>query len=126
MLSDFCGNEGEESSVDNTYAGVPDPGVRDADDLPAAFALRQNRPNPFDACTVIGFEVPGPRQVSLTIFDARGRVVKVLTDTEYEPGRHSAVWDGLDRNGNAAATGIFFVRMRAGGFTAMKKLMLLR
>ena len=124
--TDFSGNEGEESTVGNTYAGIPDRGPQDIDDLPTAFALREGRPNPFDTATLITFDLPESRHVSLTVFDARGRAVRVLTDGEYEAGRHSAVWDGLGESGSTAATGVYFIRMEAGGFTAMKKVMLLR
>jgi hypothetical protein len=127
--TDFSGNEGEETSVGNTYAGVPDPGVPvnpDPDGRPASFALRQNHPNPFDANTVIGFDVPEARRVSLTVFGAQGRVIEVLTDREYGPGRHAVVWDGTDKNGNMVATGIYFVRMQAADFEAMKRVILLR
>jgi hypothetical protein len=119
--TDFSGNEGEESSVSNTYAGVPEIG-----EIPTAFALRQNRPNPFDATTLIGFDVPEVRHVSLAVFDARGRVVTILAERQYEPGRHAAIWDGTDSHGNLVAAGIYFVRMRAGDFEAMNKVMLLR
>jgi hypothetical protein len=118
--TDFAGNEGEESSIGNPYSGIPDPGA------PEVFSLKQNRPNPFDATTVIGFDVPEKRHVSLTVFDARGRTVKVLTDEAYGPGRHSTVWDGTDESGNVVAAGVYFVRMGAGDFRAMKKVMLLR
>jgi hypothetical protein len=122
--TDFSGNEGEESSVNNVFAGVP--GMPELDDIPAAFSLKQNRPNPFGATTVIAFDVPSVRQVSLIILDARGRVVRTLADAEYQPGRHSVVWDGLDDSRNPVAPGIYLIRMNAGEFTAMKKVSLLR
>lgn len=119
--TDFSGNEGDESSVNNTFAGVPS-----REDIPTSFALKQNKPNPFDTGTVIGFDVPQARRISLTVFDAAGRMVERLTNSEYEPGRHAVVWDGTDTRGTKVASGFYFVRMRAGDFEAMKKVILLR
>jgi hypothetical protein len=122
--TDFSGNEGEESSLSNAFAGLP--GRPDAREVPAAFALRQNRPNPFDAETVVGFDLPEARWVSLTVYDAEGRLVKRLVDSEYAPGYHRAVWDGIDARGKPVSTGVYFIRMRAGSYDAMKKVTLIR
>ncbi len=122
--TDFAGNEGEESSVNNSFAGVP--GLPGGPDIPAAFALKQNRPNPFAMSTVITFDLPEARRVTLRVFDAQGRLVSELVSRAYEPGRHSAEWDGRDQGGSPAGTGVYFIRMEAGDFRDMKKVMLLR
>ncbi len=118
--TDFSGNEGDASSVQNSYAGAP------RSVLPEAFALWQNTPNPFEAGTVIRFDLPEAAAVSLTVFDVNGRAVARLTDEEWRAGRHSVMWNGEDQAGNRVGPGVYFVRMDAGGFSAIRKMMLLR
>jgi len=119
--TDFAGNEGEASSVENTYAGVGD-----IEDLPTIFALRQNHPNPFEAKTSIRFDLPEPSSVSLTVYDVSGRLIRTVTDQRWTPGRHSIVWQGNDDEGSLVGPGIYFLRMEAGNFLDTKKMMLLR
>jgi hypothetical protein len=122
--TDFSGNEGEESSVGNTYAGVHD--LPDMSDTPAKFALRQNRPNPFSSITVIAFDLPEETGARITVYDTHGRIIKRLTNKNYEAGRHSVAWLGDDERGSRVGSGVYFVRMQAGDFDDMKKVMLLR
>lgn len=122
--ADFSGNEGEESSVNNVFAAVP--GLPGQDDIPTAFALKRNRPNPFSTTTVIAFDLPEDTNARITIYDTHGRLIKRLTDSSYEAGRHAVTWAGEDDRGNKAAPGVYFVRMETGAFEDMKKVMLLR
>jgi hypothetical protein len=117
--TDFSGNEGDPSSIENTFVGVP------AETLPAAFALMQNRPNPFAARTVIRFDLPEPEAITLTVFDVEGRVVARLTEGIWKAGRHSVQWDGRDEAGRQVSPGLYFVYMKAAEFSDMKKMMLL-
>jgi hypothetical protein len=117
--TDFSGNEGDASSVENTYAGATA-----AEDLPSAFALKQNRPNPFESETMIAFDLPEPCAVRLEVADVQGRVVRVLKDEALPAGRHSVVWLGENDAGEATGPGVYFVRISAGGFTATKKVLL--
>lgn len=119
--TDFSGNEGDESSVNNLFAGVPGIG-----DIPATFALRQNRPNPFSTTTVIAFDLPEETNARIRIYDTHGRLIKRLVDTNYEAGRHAATWRGEDEAGTLVGPGVYFIRMEAGEFEDMKKVMLLR
>jgi hypothetical protein len=116
--TDFAGNEGDASSVENEYAGVGR-----VEDLPVAFALKPNRPNPFESGTVIGFDLPEPCVVRLEIVDVQGRVVWVLTDEAWPAGRHSVVWTGENAVGGDAGPGVYFVRIKAGEFKAANKML---
>lgn len=118
--TDFSGNEGDASSVENTFVGVP------AETLPTACALMQNKPNPFAARTVIRFDLPEPEAVRLTVFDVEGRAVVRLTEGIWDAGRHSVAWDGRDEAGEHVSPGLYFVRMQAAEFSDMKKIMLVR
>ena len=117
--TDFAGNEGDASSLENTYAGA-------RDGFPVQFALRENRPNPFEAYTSIVFDLPARSFVSLRVFDISGRLVRKLAYDSYLPGQHTVTWAGDDDAGAGAGAGIYFVRMDAGRFSCARKLILLR
>jgi hypothetical protein len=119
--TDFAGNEGDASSVANTFAGV-----LAGEDLPQIFALRPNRPNPFESETLIGFDLPEPCAVRLEVVDVQGRVVRVLADGAWPAGRHALTWAGEGDDGVVAGPGVYFVRMKAGSFTDVSKMLLMR
>jgi flagellar hook assembly protein FlgD len=61
------------------------------------------------------------------VFDARGRLVRTLLRGESRSAaEHRAVWDGLDGYGNAAPSGTYLFRVRAGGFDQVVKGALVR
>jgi hypothetical protein len=98
-----------------------------ASSLPKAFGLRQNYPNPFNPSTTISYTVPeGSHQVMLEVFDIRGRLVRVLADREQPQGSYSVVWDGTNESGARVASGVYFSRMRSGGFSAVRKMVLIK
>ncbi len=94
---------------------------------PSAFSLTQNRPNPFNPATEIRFEVPSPgSEVVIDVYDVHGRQVKRLVDKHCEAGVWSVMWHGTDANGAAVSSGIYFCRMKAGDFTAARKMVLMQ
>ncbi|MGH7731175.1 MAG: FlgD immunoglobulin-like domain containing protein [Candidatus Eiseniibacteriota bacterium] len=92
--------------------------------LPAAFALRQNQPNPFDRTTTIRFELPVASPVRLEVFDLQGRRVAVLAEGERPAGFHAIAWDPRDGRGTTVPPGIYLYRLIAGAFRDQKKMML--
>ena len=94
--------------------------------VPARVALGVNRPNPFNPSTVIPFELPAAGQVTLEIYDVRGRLVRRLVNGQLPAGFHSATWDGRDHSGRGVASGLYLSMLRAGGETITRKLTLLR
>jgi hypothetical protein len=107
-------------------------GVNDENGIPATYQLSQNYPNPFNPSTTIRFGLPMQSTVTLRIYDILGREVQTLLQDTQPAGYHSIVWDGRDRNGNIAATGVYFFRIEArpvgdgAPFTSLKKMMLLK
>jgi len=95
---------------------------------PRAAWVDQNRPNPFNPVTAIGFSVPGtsPVEVRLRVFSMGGRLVRTLVSRRVEPGYHVARWDGRDERGNPAASGIYVYRAEIGGAVFSRKMTLLR
>ena len=105
---------------------------RAAGEIPLAFALPQNYPNPFTASTNIRFDLPERSRVTITIYDVTGREVANLVDGPVEPGAHVAVWSGTTREGRPAGPGVYFARMVAAsleggdGYRSNRRLSLVR
>jgi hypothetical protein len=93
---------------------------------PGASYLSQNFPNPFNPATVIAFGLGKPAVASLRIYDAAGRLVRVLVEGNRAAGQYTELWDGRDASGSAVASGVYFCRLDAGTFTQTKKAVLLR
>jgi hypothetical protein len=70
--------------------------------------------------------LPEDDHVRLEVFDVLGRSVTILVDGIREAGDRSVLWNGRDRDGREAASGIYFYRFRAGEFTETRKMILLR
>ncbi|MBN1782292.1 S8 family serine peptidase [bacterium] len=98
-----------------------------ADPLPAEFVLRPSYPNPFNAQTLIPFELPEQAEVSIRIYDILGRrVADPVIRRVMDAGFHMVAWDGVTFTGAGAATGVYFVTFKAGTFRSVQKMMLLR
>ena len=95
-------------------------------DTPLVFALNQNHPNPFNPMTKISFDLPRESRVMLRIFDARGRLVRTLIDEAMGAGNKSVIWNGTDDNGARVHSGMYFYLIEADGFTATRKMTLLK
>jgi len=95
---------------------------------PARAALRQNRPNPFNPETWIGYAVPGdrPEAVTIRIYAASGRLVRTLVSRSVNPGHHEARWDGRDDRGRPMASGVYLYRAEVGPTVLTRKMTLLR
>jgi C-terminal processing protease CtpA/Prc len=88
---------------------------------PATFDLYRNAPNPFNPITTIGFALPEATEVQLTVYNILGQTVAVLVDAQLEAGRNSVQWDA-----SSMASGVYFYRLKAGDFTATKKMALIK
>jgi len=93
--------------------------------IPVTMALMQNHPNPFNPTTTIAFDVATAGDVRIEIYDVSGSLVRALVNGSKGVGRHVAIWDGHDSNGNQVHTGVYFYRMTAPGYTSQAKKMLL-
>ena len=91
---------------------------------PQEFALGQNYPNPFNPGTVISFQIPEnvSGESMLVIYDMLGRKVRTLVSENMISGYYDITWDGENDNGLPAASGIYIYYLRAGEFTAARKM----
>ena len=92
-----------------------------AEALPTAFALEQNRPNPFRGRTTLRYGLPEDVPVRLTVFDALGRRVAVVVDEAQPAGWHEVPFDS-----GALATGVYVCRFEAGAFAQVVRMTVVR
>ncbi len=88
---------------------------------PEEFQLEQNYPNPFNPVTTIKYNVARASLVKVTVYDILGQEVQTLVNEAKQRGSYQATF-----NGQRLASGIYFCRMQAGSFVAVRKLCLLR
>ena len=107
----------------------------DKQTAPVAFDLEQNFPNPFNPSTTIRYGLPHLSFVTLTVYNALGQKVAQLVDEQQQAGYHDVVF-----HDDQLASGVYFYRLdagpperpylpspgRAGSFTSVKKLLLLK
>ena len=92
--------------------------------MPKEFNLKQNYPNPFNPVTKISFELPESSNVTLTIYDAIGKVViQPISGSELKAGCHEYIWNASQEN---LASGIYFYKLEAGSFSDQKKMILVK
>jgi len=97
-------------------------GVEKEDNLiPSNFSLSQNYPNPFNPSTSIKFSIPTASDVVLKIYDVLGSEVAVLVNDKIEAGNYTVEFDAAK-----FASGMYIYSIKAGDYTASKKMMLLK
>ncbi|MBN1782251.1 T9SS type A sorting domain-containing protein [bacterium] len=114
--------EVEDHLLNLNYTSVGDAG----NTLPKEFRLYPAVPNPFNPVTAIRYDVPVTARVRLTVYNIQGQVIRPLADKNQEAGSYTVLWDGLDRNRNQAASGIYLVRLETDRFCKTSKMILLR
>jgi len=131
-------SDGAWSAEDGSYCGIgwwvdrveitgaPTAAPESAPQL-AGPALLPPVPNPFNPATMVRFHVPdGARDLTLVIFDARGRQVRTLLDRVPGTGWQEVRWDGRDDRGGRAASGLYFVQLRVDREFRVEKMALIK
>jgi hypothetical protein len=88
--------------------------------------LHQNRPNPFNPTTTIHYYLPESGRVVVEIYGVTGDKITTLVDEYQSKGEHAAEWSGLDGNGAAVGSGVYFCRLHFGKNVLSRKMILLR
>jgi hypothetical protein len=109
-----------------TYGLIWNPDAETPEYGAGELVVLQNVPNPFAGTTRIGFDLPRAGRVQAEVITIDGRIVAGLCDRFVIPGRHDIEWDGRDGDGQAAASGVYFYRVRFGSETVTKKMVNLR
>lgn len=94
--------------------------------VPSGFALYPSFPNPVRREALIRFDLPEATEVSLKVYDIRGRNVRTAIDTEMRiAGQHYWIWDGRDDAGIRLSPGIYFYVLQTPQFHGAKKAVVL-
>ncbi len=123
----YCRVRAKSSSAWSEYSTVADFTTEETNSvindrsLPTSYALAQNYPNPFNPTTFIRFSLPVADHVRLMIFNALGQMIRDLINGEQAAGIHEIRVDGA-----GLASGVYYYRMQATGFTATKTFVLLK
>jgi hypothetical protein len=88
--------------------------------LPTEFAVKANYPNPFNARTMINFDLPVDSDVNVAIYSITGQLVESISG-HFEAGSRSITWNASD-----AASGVYFYKVSAGDFSQTMKMTLLK
>jgi hypothetical protein len=107
---------GETQCTDTVMHVVASPAVAGVEQGLPPYGLRKVIPNPFHGETDFDVRLRESGPVSLTIYDAQGRVVRNLLDLEWlEAGSHVLRWDGRNDAGRDVTTGRYYARLVADG-----------
>jgi hypothetical protein len=86
-----------------------------------AYKLSQNYPNPFNPVTLIDYTVAQSGHASIRVYDMLGKEVALLLDENVQPGTYQASFDG-----SKLPSGVYMYQLRAGSYSASKKMVLLK
>lgn len=108
--TDYNGNYEYFNLSDDVVIGVPE-----------KFTLSQNYPNPFNPVTNLEFGIPESGFVSLKVFDILGKEIMTLVNEIKPAGMYQVKFDGSN-----LASGVYFYKIQAGEFSAIKKMSLIK
>ncbi len=90
-------------------------------EIPEGYYLSQNYPNPFNPVTRIKFSITKSGFVALAVYDALGKEVQQIVNTELNPGTYSSDW-----NASAYPSGVYFYTLKTGSYSETRKMVLVK
>ena len=94
--------------------------------LPHAFNLYNNYPNPFNPVTTICYDLPEDALVNITIYDIMGRIVRTLINSQQNAGFKSIQWNATNDAGSQLSAGLYLYKIQADNFVQTRKMVLLK
>ena len=93
----------------------------------SSLKLNNPTPNPFNPSTTIFYEINNPNQVSMSIYDINGKLVRSLMNKYHDKGSFSINWDGKNNHGDHVSAGLYILKMMSGNLDLRtKKITLLK
>ena len=99
--------------------------------IPEETTLLANYPNPFNPETWIPYQLAESAEVTLTIYDINGQLVRRLAVGHQAAGMYKSrsraiYWDGRNQLGESVASGLYFYTLTTGDFTATRRMLILK
>ena len=96
-------------------------GISNNDIVPSKYILSQNYTNPFNQSTNINFEIPKNEFVTLKVFDNLGKEIQTLVSGEIKAGSYNYTFYAAN-----ISSGVYYYKITAGNFAAVKKMILIK
>lgn len=112
---------GFSSSVWYDGSNITPTGINPNNGIVEQYTLSQNYPNPFNPVTNIKFSLPVKGFASLVVYDALGREVATLINSELNAGSYT-----VDFNASSLSSGVYFYKLTANNFSDVKKMLLVK
>lgn len=95
-------------------------------EVPAAYRLEPNYPNPFNPSTTLRFHLPEATEATLAVYDIMGRHVATLVQGRFAAGTHEATWTARDAAGRTVSSGVYLVRLETPTFQQTRRMLLVK
>jgi hypothetical protein len=96
------------------------------EDIPDARLALNCFPNPFNPSTTISFHLDNAENITLSVYNCAGQLVRSFPQTSFPAGKSSVIWNGYDNTQNPAASGLYFIQLKNGKTDAFTKAILLK
>lgn len=117
----LAGSEGQILEI-NYQLGI----IEATRKLPLTFKVDSNYPNPFNAKTLINYELPRDAVVLARIYSITGQLVRVLENSSKQAGYHQLVWEGTDGDYQPVSSGEYILVIKAGEYQFKQKMLYLK
>ncbi|MCF7823368.1 MAG: T9SS type A sorting domain-containing protein [Candidatus Marinimicrobia bacterium] len=94
--------------------------------FPKDHKLYQNYPNPFNPRTTIRYDLPEVADLSLSIYDIRGRLVSTVSELSQPAGTYEIQWNGTNQYGEPVSTGVYLARIQTQAYSKTIKMLFLK
>ena len=128
-ISGIWHHDGSENPECSAYVEWETFAAPAAPSVPLNTTLLPNYPNPFNPETWIPYQLAKPADVTISIYNVKGQLVRKLALGHQVAGRYqsrsgAAYWDGRNAVGEPVASGVYFYTLKAGNFTATRKMLI--
>lgn len=94
---------------------------RKSNTTPSHYYLKRNYPNPFNPTTTISYSIPKTGLVTIRVYDVLGREITTLVNKNESAGNYSVNFNAI-----GLSSGIYFYRLKVGGYAQTRKMILLK
>ena len=123
QVAEMDGSSAFHGPTTVTFSGQSGPGTPD---IPLLTEISNIYPNPFNPSTTISYSLAKTADVSFTIYNSRGQVVRSFNKGTQTANTYKLSWNGRDNYGSECSTGVYFIKMNAGKDSFVRKAVLMK